>query len=130
MCCSCCNDNIHHSAQSPSRLSDCGMHLHTISLLFIFLKGITDALTKVAKNEKLPGLYKGFGPTLVAIAPFVAIQQISYDLLKYKARSMKIEPSVMLFLGCGSIAGVTAQTVCIFPSGSKNSLVINTNQMT
>ena len=77
----------------------------------------------MAKNEKLPGLYKGFGPTLMAIAPFVAIQQISYDLLKYKAGSMQMEPSVMLFLGCGSIAGATAQTVCsvkIILSGYKN----------
>ena len=66
----------------------------------------------MARNEKLPGLYKGFGPTLMAIAPFVAIQQVTYDLLKYKAGAMHMEPTVMLFLVCGSIAGVLAQTVC------------------
>ena len=51
------------------------------------------------------------GPTLMAIAPFVAVQQITYDLLKYKAGVMHFQPSVMLFLFSGSLAGVTAQTV-------------------
>ena len=90
----------------------CSYRVHQyFTLQCTLFQGITDGLTKVAKNEKLAGLYKGFGPTLVAIAPFVAIQQITYDLLKYKAGGMNIEPSVMLFLGCGSIAGATAQTV-------------------
>lgn len=66
----------------------------------------------MAKNEKLPGLYKGIGPTLLAIAPFVAIQQITYDLLKHRASAMHIEPGVWLFLACGSLAGTAAQTVC------------------
>ena len=74
--------------------------------------GIIDALVKVAKNEKLTGLYKGIGPTLLAIAPFIAVQQISYDLLKHKATAKHIEPSVGLFLACGSLAGIAAQTVC------------------
>lgn len=74
--------------------------------------GIFDTLTKVAKNEKLPGLYRGFVPTLIAIAPFVAIQQITYDLLKHQASTRNFKPSVWLFLGCGSLAGAAAQTVC------------------
>ena len=73
--------------------------------------GIFDTLRKVAKNEKLPGLYRGFVPTIIAIAPFVAIQQISYDLLKHQAGAMYFKPSVWLFLGCGSLAGAAAQTV-------------------
>ena len=81
------------------------MHAHSV------IAGIFDTIVKVGKNEKLPGLYKGFGPTLVAIAPFVAIQQITYDLLKLKASDMDFEPSVWLFLVCGSIAGAAAQTV-------------------
>jgi solute carrier family 25 phosphate transporter 23/24/25/41 len=75
--------------------------------------GICDALRTVARNEKLSGLYKGFGPTLLAIAPFVAIQQITYDLLKYKAGVMNLEPSIILFVGCGSVAGAAAQTVSL-----------------
>ena len=73
--------------------------------------GITDALRHTAKTDRFIGLYRGFVPTALSIAPFVAIQQISYDLLKFKAGSMNMEPSVPLFIGCGSIAGVTAQTV-------------------
>ena len=77
----------------------------------LIVAGIFDAFVKVGKREKLSGLYKGFVPTLVAIAPFVAIQQITYDLLKLKASDMDFEPSVWLFLVCGSIAGAAAQTV-------------------
>ena len=73
-----------------------------------------DALKVIAKKDKMPGLYRGIGPTLLSIAPLVAIQQVTYDLLKYKAGNMNIEPSVFLFLGCGSLAGVAAQTVCTY----------------
>jgi solute carrier family 25 phosphate transporter 23/24/25/41 len=74
--------------------------------------GIFDALKVIAKKDKMSGLYRGIGPTIVSIAPFVAIQQVTYDLLKYKAGNMSMEPSVLLFVGCGSAAGVAAQTVC------------------
>lgn len=73
--------------------------------------GIVNALLKIAKDEKLPGLYKGIGPTLLAIAPFIALQQISYDALKQSATKKKIEPSASLFLLCGGLAGAAAQTV-------------------
>ena len=73
-----------------------------------------DGLRNIAKHDKIPGLYKGFGPTALSIAPFVAIQQITYDLLKFKAETLSLEPSVPLFIGCGSLAGVAAQTVCVW----------------
>jgi solute carrier family 25 phosphate transporter 23/24/25/41 len=73
-------------------------------------KGTFDALKVIAKNDKMSGLYRGIGPTIASIAPFVAIQQVTYDLLKYKAGNMSMEPSVLLFVGCGSAAGVAAQT--------------------
>ena len=66
---------------------------------------------KVAKDEKLPGLYKGIGPTILAIAPFIALQQVTYDMLKQKATERSIQPSVMLFLVCGGLSGIAAQTV-------------------
>jgi solute carrier family 25 phosphate transporter 23/24/25/41 len=72
--------------------------------------GTFDALKVIAKNDKMSGLYRGIGPTIASIAPFVAIQQVTYDLLKYKAGNMSMEPSVLLFVGCGSAAGVAAQT--------------------
>ncbi|CAI7999938.1 Calcium-binding mitochondrial carrier protein SCaMC-1 [Geodia barretti] len=79
--------------------------------------GTFDALKVIAKNDKMSGLYRGIGPTIASIAPFVAIQQVTYDLLKYKAGNMSMEPSVLLFVGCGSAAGVAAQTVCYLSIG-------------
>lgn len=68
-------------------------------------------LKEVAATERLPGLYRGLGPTLMAIAPFMAVQQSSYDVLKQQAIKQELEPSVPLFFVCGSIAGGVAQTV-------------------
>ena len=65
----------------------------------------------MAATEKLPGLYRGIGPTLLAIAPFMAIQQSSYDVLKQQAIKHELEPTASLFFICGSIAGGVAQTV-------------------
>lgn len=62
-------------------------------------------------REKIRGLYKGLGPTLVAIAPFMAVQQSSYDVLKHQATNYGYAKTPLLFLTCGSIAGATAQTV-------------------
>ncbi len=70
-----------------------------------------DGLSKTAKREKLAGLYRGIGPTLLAIAPFMAVQQVSYDVLKNKAMSHQVDPSPLLFFACGSIAGAAAQSV-------------------
>ncbi len=76
-----------------------------------FLAGITHALADIAAKEKLRGLYKGVGPTLLAIVPFIAIQQSSYDVMKQYALGCNLQPSISLFLLCGSLAGVVAQTV-------------------
>lgn len=59
----------------------------------------------------MAGLYRGIGPTLVAIAPFMAVQQVVYDILKQRSIQSNIAPSAMLFFLCGSAAGATAQTV-------------------
>lgn len=65
----------------------------------------------MARRERLPGLYRGLGPTLLAIAPFMAVQQSSYDILKEQAIRKNFEPSATLFFACGSAAGAMAQTV-------------------
>ena len=62
-------------------------------------------------KERLPGLYRGLGPTLLAIAPFMAVQQSCYDVLKVQAINHSMEPSAPLFFVCGSLAGGAAQTV-------------------
>lgn len=79
--------------------------------------GLWDGLVKTARREKLPGLYRGIGPTLLAIAPFMAVQQASYDVLKNEAMSRQMEPTPLLFFVCGSIAGAAAQSVSMAVKG-------------
>ena len=73
--------------------------------------GLFHGLKEIAIRERLPGLYRGLGPTLLAIAPFMAVQQSCYDVLKQQAINHKLEPSAPLFFLCGSVAGGVAQTV-------------------
>lgn len=90
--------------------------LHAQNILlsyFILLTGIVHGLVTVAQKERLPGLYRGMGPTLLAIAPFMAVQQASYDVLKQQALLYQFQPSPTLFFACGSVAGAAAQTVRI-----------------
>ena len=61
----------------------------------------------------MAGLYRGIGPTLLAIAPFMAVQQSSYDVLKHLAIKRDMEATPTLFFACGSSAGAIAQTVSI-----------------
>ena len=66
---------------------------------------------EIGSKEKLRGLYRGVGPTLVAIVPFMAVQQASYDVMKQHVSDLEIQPSAYLFFICGSFAGAIAQTV-------------------
>lgn len=59
----------------------------------------------------MAGLYRGIGPTLTAIAPFMAVQQVVYDILKQQSIKNSIAPTATLFFLCGSAAGAAAQTV-------------------
>lgn len=79
--------------------------------MYPIVSGITHALWEIASKEKLKGLYKGVGPTLLAVVPFIAVQQSSYDTMKMYALNHDLQPSISLFLLCGSVAGVLAQTV-------------------
>lgn len=58
----------------------------------------------------LTSTYRGLAPTLWAIAPFIAVQQSLYDMLK-KSLLHYYLPSVPLFLGCGVVAGAAAHTL-------------------
>ena len=80
---------------------------------FSILTGLITRIKNIYQKEKLRGLYKGLGPTLLAISPFIAVQQSSYDWLKHKATGYGLQPSPLLFLTCGGLAGATAQTVML-----------------
>lgn len=74
--------------------------------------GILGTFSSIVRNEGgYAALYRGIGPTLCAVAPFVALQQATYDTMKMAAFEQGIEPTVPLFLCCGAFAGATAQTM-------------------
>lgn len=45
-------------------------------------KGITDCFKQMLRTEGVPGLFKGFGPTMLSGAPYTGIQMTTYELLK------------------------------------------------
>ena len=51
-------------------------------------------------------------PSLLAIVPFIGIQQASYDVMKLGFVDTQYEKSSAIFLLCGITAGTIAQTVC------------------
>ena len=55
----------------------------------------------------------GLRPSLLSIAPFLGLQQCSYDILKLYAVKHYSESS-STFLICGAFAGMGAQTVSVF----------------
>lgn len=69
----------------------------------------------LTKTQGLRGLYGGIGATLIAVAPFVGLQQASYDVIKMTTiDSGWASPSVGLFTACGVASGLTAQTI-VYP---------------
>lgn len=62
--------------------------------------------------EQIAAFYKGLGPTIASLAPFVAINFASYDTLKALAKQHDVlqGPWSSLLLGAG--AGIIAQTAC------------------
>lgn len=74
-------------------------------------RGIINTGSVLWKSDGIRGLYRGLIPTIVAIAPFIAIQQSSYDSIKHLFTTQGMKPSTELYLLCGSVAGMTAQTV-------------------
>ena len=78
-------------------------------------KSIMSGLRYIHSVEGWKGLYRGVTPTLYAVAPFVAIQQATYDVLKQSVMEYTdIHPSVPFFLCCGATAGLVAQSV-VYP---------------
>lgn len=76
--------------------------------------GIADCFSKVLKAEGMAGLYRGIGPTIAAVAPFLAFQQSVYDVLKFTALANDVPAGLPLFLSCGAAAGAAAQSM-VYP---------------
>jgi hypothetical protein len=62
--------------------------------------------------EQFLALYKGLGPTLASLAPFVAINFATYDTLKTFFAKQDKRPDAIQSLLLGATAGIVAQTAC------------------
>ncbi|KAL7539317.1 hypothetical protein ACHAWF_006372 [Thalassiosira exigua] len=91
-------------------------------------RGITDAFSKIVRNEGFIGLYSGLGPTLMVAVPNFSISWVVYGSLKeyaledelfYNLRKVDIETGkerlgFALTLGFGAASG-TLSTLVTFP---------------
>eukprot|EP00927_Polykrikos_kofoidii_P005701 TRINITY_DN12260_c0_g1_i1.p1 TRINITY_DN12260_c0_g1~~TRINITY_DN12260_c0_g1_i1.p1 ORF type:complete len:391 (-),score=54.17 TRINITY_DN12260_c0_g1_i1:245-1417(-) len=78
-------------------------------------RSFADAAEKILARQGFRGFFRGLQPTLFAVAPFIGLQQASYDVLKAAAtKDAGLRPSVPLYLFCGASAGLLAQSV-VFP---------------
>ncbi|KAG0251982.1 hypothetical protein BG011_007283 [Mortierella polycephala] len=77
------------------------------------LPGIWQTLVLIYTKERgIIGLYRGLGPTLTGVAPYVALNFQSYEVLRaHFTPAGETSPSVGMKLVCGAVAGSFAQTV-------------------
>jgi len=76
------------------------------------LKGITHTVTTLWGEGGVLAMYKGLGPTLASLAPFVAINFAAYDTLKAHFFPQGMPQGPLYSLGMGATAGIIAQTAC------------------
>lgn len=72
-------------------------------------KGILDALTTIARQEGVRGLYRGLGTTAVGIGPYLGVNFATYNTLREKVCGDE-RPSVLTSIVLGGTAGALAQT--------------------
>eukprot|EP00475_Leptophrys_vorax_P040607 TRINITY_DN75585_c0_g1_i1.p1 TRINITY_DN75585_c0_g1~~TRINITY_DN75585_c0_g1_i1.p1 ORF type:complete len:449 (-),score=114.82 TRINITY_DN75585_c0_g1_i1:96-1442(-) len=78
--------------------------------------GMNDAIVSIFRKDGVRGLYKGLTPTLLGIAPYIAVNFATFDKLKTKFLPDKKDKYFDLMnLGLGAIAGATAVTLT-YPS--------------
>mmetsp|Transcript_10103 Transcript_10103/g.25312 ORF Transcript_10103/g.25312 Transcript_10103/m.25312 type:complete len:355 (-) Transcript_10103:213-1277(-) len=77
-------------------------------------KGIFNTLSTVVKQKGVRGLYRGLGPTLVAMFPYVGLELMVYEQLSifYTRTNENKEPSIPIMMLLGAFAGSLAQTTC------------------
>ena len=77
--------------------------------------GIAQTAKSIVRDGGIRNLYRGLGTTLFTVGPFVGIQQMTYDVSKrYAMEALQSPPSPQLFLGCGALAAMSAQSV-VYP---------------
>lgn len=74
-------------------------------------RGMWHCASIIYKEEGgLKALFRGLSPTIMGIAPYVALNFTVYETLKSWFKEQFGEPSVAQKLFCGAAAGTTAQT--------------------
>ena len=72
-------------------------------------RGIGHALLTIARRDGVLGLYKGLTPTLLGIAPYIALNMTVFDLLKRRYLPQPHEPNfTAINLTLGACAGFVA----------------------
>ncbi|XP_054793526.1 mitochondrial carrier protein CoAc1-like [Prosopis cineraria] len=78
--------------------------------------GVYQSLSKLTKNEGLPGLYKGNGASVIRIIPYAALHFMTYE--RYKCWILQNCPMLgsgpVIDLLAGSAAGATS-VLCTYP---------------
>jgi len=72
-------------------------------------KTIGGAVQHVYKSSGIGGLYRGLGPTLVAMFPYVGVEFMVYETLKKHWENMFGPAGIMALLLMGALGGAAAQ---------------------
>ena len=74
--------------------------------------GIGDCLRKIARQEGMSALYKGWSVSVMGIIPYAAIDLTIYNILReLYVEKIGREPSVYALLGCGATSSICGQLV-------------------
>jgi len=77
------------------------------------LKGFSDGFKHIVSENGLKSLFKGYTPTILSLAPFIAINFATFDTFKTWVYPDRKQPtSTLVILGLGAGAGLFAQTCC------------------
>lgn len=73
-------------------------------------RSIPDALSKVYRTSGIQGLYRGLGPTLVAMFPYVGMEFMVYETLKgrWEAHVGPVGTAALLLMGAAGGAAAQA----------------------
>jgi len=75
-------------------------------------KGITHAFSTIIKTEGYFAIFKGIGPTIMGVAPYVGLNFLVYESLKkYLKEKFNKNPTTWQLLISGALAGTIAQTI-------------------
>ena len=72
-------------------------------------KSIPDALSMVYRSSGIKGLYRGLGPTLVAMFPYVGVEFMVYETLKHRYETFIGPVGTIALLLLGAAGGAAAQ---------------------